>query len=79
MACSGEECKFMTTRDHIGQHEEVCDRIKENCAQCGESVPRYLQSEHDCVQALLVKFRAKGKELNEYTDKVDKLALEIHK
>ena len=44
-----------------------------------ESVARYLQSSHDCVKALLEKFRNKGKELTEYTKKVDEMALDIHK
>ena len=79
VSCSGEGCDFITSRDAIGEHEDQCDKIKESCEQCGESVARYAQNDHDCVKALLQKFRNKGKELNLYTQKVDTLALEIHK
>ena len=79
VGCSGEGCTFSTSRDAISEHEDICDKIKESCEQCQDSVPRFKQSEHDCVKALLAKFRSKGKELTEYSSKVDCLALEIHK
>lgn len=77
--CSGEECKYQTSRDKLVEHEDACEKIKEQCEQCTDNVPRYLQPSHDCVKALLERFRSKGKELNEYSTKVDNLALEIHK
>ena len=67
VSCSGEECDWRGTRDKLAAHEETCQYIVESCQQCAQLVPRFKQTEHDCVKGLLNRFKSRGKELEEFT------------
>ncbi len=60
-------------------HELGCDFVKEECEKCQALVVRREREKHDCVAAMLAKYKQKSKYLDELSMVVDELTIDINK
>ena len=50
-------CKVKGTRGYILQHEQTCQMIRVECAQCKAIVTRKYISQHDCFESVQLRLK----------------------